>query len=509
MVSVSKISKAAPALAMGVIFLSSPFVSLIIFSQVMSSSLLRTTMLPILAVSAPIGIIILTISWKFFSFDAFTRSTKISIFMSFVFTFYCFLASLMYTYLFLFHHVDTTFEKDWVWLWALKGLMLYLHACVLIQMAALSKCRLRSALYRRFISWPSSFFFTCNVLSLPLYYFVPFLPPWAMPLPFIIPFTVAALGLFQTLHSRHYTNWDKIDIYVGARANSRAGSKSRGPNLLLDPSQNLEVRRGAPPPPLGQEREEYRDPLRIVQITDPHIGPIMSIERLQYICANALKQDPHVVVLTGDFYTAEAYCDPDAITKALAPLASMCGHLVDGVVKDSRVFACLGNHDKEGTALQQLTAGLRAAGVRLLVDEGEIITVEGSEIQIVGLDFKFPRENPQGHVQDVLTRIVPPLPGIPRVLLIHDPGVFQHLPATEEALMLSGHTHGGQVGLLSFGIHASVVSLAGVPDSGLWTRGSSCLYVNRGQGTRSMMGNMMLRAGVPTEESLMRVHFEL
>ena len=69
--------------------------------------------------------------------------------------------------------------------------------------------------------------------------------------------------------------------------------------------------------------------------------------------------------------------------------------------------------------------------------------------------------------------------------------------------MLSGHTHGGQIGLVSLGLKGTVVSLFGVsPDHGFWARGTDRLYVHRGTGHYGFP----LRMGVPGEESVVRVH---
>jgi predicted MPP superfamily phosphohydrolase len=97
----------------------------------------------------------------------------------------------------------------------------------------------------------------------------------------------------------------------------------------------------------------------------------------------------------------------------------------------------------------------------------------------------------------------PRLPGALRIALLHDPGAFQHLPEGEADLVVSGHTHGGQVGLLSLGLPWTMLRLfAKIPDHGLWARGTDRLYVHRGTGHYGFP----LRLGVPAEESLLRVH---
>ena len=91
-----------------------------------------------------------------------------------------------------------------------------------------------------------------------------------------------------------------------------------------------------------------------------------------------------------------------------------------------------------------------------------------------------------------------------RIVLLHDPGAFKHLPPGEGDLVLSGHTHGGQVGLLSLGLSWTFLRLFGdtIPDHGFWARGTDRMYIHRGTGHYGFP----LRLGVPAEESVVRVH---
>ncbi len=94
-------------------------------------------------------------------------------------------------------------------------------------------------------------------------------------------------------------------------------------------------------------------------------------------------------------------------------------------------------------------------------------------------------------------------PGHLRIVLLHDPGAFRHVPDGEADLVLSGHTHGGQLGLLVLGLpHTFVSAFTQIPDHGLWALGKNRLYVHRGTGHYGFP----LRVGVPGEESLIRIH---
>jgi len=200
--------------------------------------------------------------------------------------------------------------------------------------------------------------------------------------------------------------------------------------------------------------------------------------------------------LTGDFFTAEALGTENALQEALSPLKPISG----------KTFACLGNHDKEGTATTLVQRGLEAVGVRLLVDEVETVETAMGKVQVLGLDYTF-GEGARDHVPHVCKQY-PPVQDAVRLILLHDPNAFQYVPENDGAFVLSGHTHGGAVGLVSFGLRISVVGLMGIPDSGLWKCATNYLYVHRGQGSRSFLGTMLLRLGIPTEDSLLRVYYE-
>ena len=122
-----------------------------------------------------------------------------------------------------------------------------LHVSVYVNFAALSRPRMRPLAFRLLVSWPAAFFVAGTLLSLPwalarVFGFHPWLP-W-------LPYALGAVGLFQSLTTRE----EEIDLVIGG------------------PEQASTVA----PHARGDIREER--PLRIVQITDPHIGPFMSVE---------------------------------------------------------------------------------------------------------------------------------------------------------------------------------------------------------------------------------------
>jgi predicted MPP superfamily phosphohydrolase len=331
-----------------------------------------------------------------------------------------------------------------------------LQGAVYVHFLALARPRMRTLPYRLLVSIPASWFAAATILAWPwaLLHALGFHPWWPY-----LPYAAAALGVVDSLFSRE----EVVDVVLD-------GTK-------VDGLQR--ARRGT-------ERAER--PLRIVQITDPHLGPFMSVARLRRIAERAVERAPDLILLTGDFLTMESQGDARYLADALAPLRPFAG----------RTFACRGNHDLEAPEVVQ--RALESAGVRLLVDESVRVDTPSGPVDLLGIDFRF--RDRQQHIHEVVAAH-PRQNGDLRVALLHDPGAFKHVPDGSADLVLSGHTHGGQLGLLWLGLEATIVSaLTSLPDHGLWASGSNRLYVHRGTGHYGFP----LRVGVPAEHSVLHIH---
>jgi predicted MPP superfamily phosphohydrolase len=340
---------------------------------------------------------------------------------------------------------------------ALWPLFLYGHAAVFAQSLALIRPRMRPFLYRALVSIPGAFFGAGTLLALPWV----LLSAFGVQLPALwLPYAVAFIGVVQSLRSSE----EEVHVTVADGQSVPALQRHRGDGPVV------------------------ARPLSIVQITDPHLGPFMSVARLRRICERAVERAPDLVLLTGDFLTMESQSDPELLASALAPLAGLPG----------RCFACFGNHDHE--APETVKRALARAGVTLLIDEATEVETAAGPVQILGLDFVW--RDRKEHLARVCAA-EPRKPGHLRLVLLHDPGAFKHLPAGEADLVLSGHTHGGQVGLVSLGLPWTMLRVfMNAPDHGFWARGSDRLYVHRGTGHYGFP----LRLGVPAEESVLFVH---
>ena len=335
-----------------------------------------------------------------------------------------------------------------------------LDVIVFVNFMALSRPRMRPFLYRILISWPASMFAAGTLLAMPWGILMALgFHPWAPWLPYL----VASIGVFQSLVTRP----EEVDLVVEGPSGPRT-------DLLR-------------PHPRGDHRDPR--PLRIVQISDPHLGPFMSVARLKRIAQRAVDSQPDLILLTGDFLTMESQSDPNLLLDAMSPLKAMQG----------KVFACNGNHDHEAPAI--VARAMAQNGIALLVDAAIEVETAAGPVQIVGMDFTW-RER-KAHLEQVCAQY-PRKEGLTRIVMLHDPGAFQHLPPGEGDLVLSGHTHGGQVGLLSLGLQWTFLRLFGIriPDHGFWARGTDRMYVHRGTGHYGFP----LRLGVPAEESVLRIH---
>ena len=140
-------------------------------------------------------------------------------------------------------------------------------------------------------------------------------------------------------------------------------------------------------------------------------------------------------------------------------------------------WACLGNHDYDDPDL--LVRRLHDAGVVVLRNRLTRIPIAGTTVELAGADFMY---GPQREARRTpgWSRTGARAHRRPRLLLNHDPSAFHALPDDIASLVLSGHTHGGHVGVQLGRSHAlTVVGLLGLPDQGLFVRNDMRLFVTR------------------------------
>ena len=226
------------------------------------------------------------------------------------------------------------------------------------------------------------------------------------------------------------------------------------------------------------------DGLRVAHLSDIHVGGGMNRQRLHKVVALTNAARPDLVLHTGDFLTHRSGDFDAPLYEALARVQAPYGQ-----------WACLGNHDFDDP--DRLERKLRDAGVTLLRNRVVTIAVGGRPLELAGLDFLGRDAGPAVYHQ--IMAAWPP-PRAARLLLNHDPSAFAALPDGCADLVLSGHTHGGHIGIqLGSGHAITVIGLAGIPDQGVFRRGDLRLFVTRCVG----FYGYPMRVGIPPEIALL------
>ena len=197
--------------------------------------------------------------------------------------------------------------------------------------------------------------------------------------------------------------------------------------------------------------------LRIGLITDVHRSRWVSADDVSHAVQSLMAERPDLVILGGDYVTwgNRTYVGPSA--EALRPLAAPHG-----------VFGIIGNHDDD----HDMPAALVKNGVQMLKDARTRLLIRGAPIDLVGVRFWTKRGTDIASVSRGATGTV--------ILLAHDPRRLAEAAALKIPLVLSGHTHGGQVVLPGIG---AIAAQKFPVVAGLGRRDETTMFVSRGVGT--------------------------
>jgi hypothetical protein len=213
--------------------------------------------------------------------------------------------------------------------------------------------------------------------------------------------------------------------------------------------------------------------LRIVQLSDFHFQRRVPEKYIQHCIRSANDERPDLVALTGDYIHKGPHF-VDRIAELLSQLTAPLG-----------VYAVLGNHDHAvrnalglrsyPTLHRKIAASLERHGIHVL--HNELLTLEhgGGRYQISGVDDLWSR---RCRPDLALARLDPALP---HVMLAHHPRTIEMICGRRCDLMLSGHTHGGQIHLRRFGSPMLGRKMKRYA-AGLYSVAESHLYVNKGVG---------------------------
>lgn len=238
--------------------------------------------------------------------------------------------------------------------------------------------------------------------------------------------------------------------------------------------------------------------LTIAQVSDVHVGSYMGPARLDEFrdAMNALDADIHV--MTGDLLDNDIVQMEEAqrFLRGLKP-------------KRGQVIMCMGNHEyipaRDGE-IGPVVNGLRETGTQLLIDEAQKIQIGGDHLWMGGIDYPQSRGVGTLHSRTTLESLDITLAqmaddGAPRIVLAHHPKSFEVGRELQLDLMLSGHTHGGQLVPGRIGdFNISPVLPFEFYHNGYYQYEGRALYVNRGAG-----GWMPVRINCPPEISLVEL----
>jgi predicted MPP superfamily phosphohydrolase len=242
-----------------------------------------------------------------------------------------------------------------------------------------------------------------------------------------------------------------LKTFVATGVGAVAGFGAYG---YLDERHHLTVTRevvpvlGLPPPLAG---------LRVGFLTDIHRSRWVPHDDVAQAVARLMNEGPDLIILGGDYVTDRdrQYMEPSA--EALRPLSAAHG-----------VYGILGNHDDD----HDMPAALTTRGVQVLKDARTRVTIRGEAIDLVGIRYWTKRASDIAAIARGATGFA--------ILLAHDPRRLTEGAAMKVPLVLSGHTHGGQVVLpLAGALAAQKFPVI----AGIGRRDQTTMFVSRGVGT--------------------------
>jgi predicted MPP superfamily phosphohydrolase len=232
--------------------------------------------------------------------------------------------------------------------------------------------------------------------------------------------------------------------------------------------------------------------LRVVHISDLHIGPYLDVTQLARYVDRVNMLFPDLIIITGDIVDDRA-ADLDPALPILAALRAAYGTVV-----------ILGNHDHRAGADAVAERIQRGTDLILLRDGRFTITgPRGGRVHLIGIEDRGGAVVRGAGEEQRLATLLAELPGTESVILLaHRPELFESAAGAGVALTLSGHTHGGQIALRLGG--KRILGPGNMMSRfvhGLFERGGAYLYVNRGLG----LVGQPVRVGAPREIVLLKL----
>lgn len=210
------------------------------------------------------------------------------------------------------------------------------------------------------------------------------------------------------------------------------------------------------------------DGLRIVQLSDLHVGPHTSRKQLAKIAGATRDAKPHIIAYTGDQVDDYPH-DVDDLAAAFGDLTAPLG-----------VYAIAGNHDVYA-GWSDVRRALEAMGLTVLVNRAIKLEHNGASLWLAGTGdpagAQFVRGDETG-APDIPRTLADVPRGAFCIALAHNPALFPALAERGVAVVLSGHTHHGQFSIPSRGWSLASVFLEYA--MGTYEKDGSLLYISPG-----------------------------
>jgi len=206
------------------------------------------------------------------------------------------------------------------------------------------------------------------------------------------------------------------------------------------------------------------DGYRIVHLSDLHIGALTPAWWAKRWIVRANAEKPDAVAVTGDLVTS-GVAFHEAIADVLGELRARDG-----------VFCAMGNHDYFGEG-EPLISLIRSRGPKVLRNEGVTVEHNGARLYIAAIDDTWTRR------ADLDRALAEQPENVATVMLAHDPDKFPQIAERDVQLVLSGHTHGGQIAVPFLARWINASKLAHHFHIGVYEEKGSTLYVHPGLGT--------------------------
>ena len=203
------------------------------------------------------------------------------------------------------------------------------------------------------------------------------------------------------------------------------------------------------------------DGFRIVHLSDIHHSPFTNLEHITRAVEIANDLKPDMFILTGDYVSHES--------EYIAPMAKVMGKLA----AEFGTFACLGNHD-HWTDAELITNCLSDEGITVLINEGFRFKARDASFWLCGVDDLMVGKT------DLRQALMGAEPDEMKLLLAHNPEIIRRAAKAGIDLMLSGHTHGGQVKIRD---EEKRIFQRRRLSNGLHHRKETQIYITRGIGT--------------------------